>query len=51
MICAPDATTVVVNIAAMRWVVLLCVVALGVAFLALIGSIEHDPGPPPPRIG
>lgn len=47
MICAPDPDTVVVSIAAMRWVVLLCVAALGVALLAIIGSIEHDPGPPP----
>lgn len=47
MICAPDAATVVVSIAALRLVVLLCVSALGVALLAIIGSIEHDPGPPP----
>ena len=47
MICAPDPDTVIVSIAAMRVVIFACVSALGVAFLAIIGSIEHDPGPPP----
>lgn len=47
VICAPDADTVIVSIAAVRIVIFACIAALGVAFLAVIGSIEHDPGPPP----
>ena len=47
VICAPDPDTVIVSIAAVRIVIFACIAALGVAFLAVIGSIEHDPGPPP----
>lgn len=47
MICAPDPDTVIVSIAAMRVVIFACVAAFGVALLAIIGSIERDPGPPP----
>lgn len=47
MICAPDPDTVIVSIAAVKVVIFACVSALGVAFLAIIASIKHDPGPPP----
>lgn len=47
MICSPDPDTVIISIAAMRVVIAIFVLALGVAFLAIISSIENDPGPPP----
>lgn len=50
MICTPDATTVIVSIGALSVVISSCLAALAVAFLAVISSIDHDPGPPP-RIG
>lgn len=47
MICAPSHDTVIVSSAAIGVVVLSCFAALAVALFAVIGSIDHDPGPPP----
>lgn len=48
MICAPDATTVVVSLAAMRVVIFLVVSAFAVAFLTAVAEgVKNDPGPPP----